>query len=308
MFTVPESYTTQFGTRDGDRGARWLAGLPALADRYARRWSLRPDGPSMHGFVGVVWPVRLADDTPAVLKISWPNDEGVDEATALATWAGDGAVRLLDHDDDDYALLLERLDSGRCLDDEPVDEATAIAGQLFHRLSVPAPASSRRRLTDLAVTWQTSLPATAARLGDPVPPRLLAAAVATCRELGPAAGSSLVNEDMHYFNVLRAEREPWLLIDPKVLAGDPEFGVIPMLWNRYTETGGAQGIQAKFDAFTEAASLDRDLARGWTLVRAVGNWLYGLGDGVDWLTEVCAEIAFRMADPPARHTRSTTGA
>jgi streptomycin 6-kinase len=296
LFTVPPGYTTRFGTRGGTAGARWLARLPHLAGEYARRWSLRPDGPPLHGFVGVVWPVRLPDDTPAALKISWPDDESVNEATALATWGGHGAVRLLDRADEDQALLLERLDPHHCLDDEPVRTATETAGAIFHRLSVPAPPTLRRRLSDLAVTWQTSLPAESARLGDPVPPRLLAAAVARCRELGPVAGSVMVNEDMHYRNVLRAEREPWLLIDPKVLVGDPEFGVIPMLWNRHLESQGAQGMETRFETFRDAAGLDRDLARGWTLVRAVTNQLWALRTGYPGFSDVCAGIAAHMID------------
>lgn len=298
MFAVPDGYVTDFGNRDGERGARWLAGLPALADRVAKRWSLRPDGPALHGFIGVAWPVLLPDGTKAMLKISWPNDEGADEALALDVWDGRGAVRLLDRDDDDFALLLERLDPHHSLTDEPIDAATVTAGELLRRLTVPAPEALRRRLPDLAVKWTTALPADAARLGDPVPAHLLDAAVALCRELGPVAGTSMVNEDMHYFNVLRGDREPWLVIDPKPLSGDPEFTVIPMLWNRYAETGGPQGIQARFDAFTDAAGLDRDLARRWTLVRAVGNWLWSLDAAVPGMPEVCAEIATRMATPP----------
>jgi streptomycin 6-kinase len=33
----------------------------------------------------------------------------------------------------------------------------------------------------------------------------------------------IVNWDLHLQNVLSAEREPWLLIDPKPLVGDPAF-------------------------------------------------------------------------------------
>ena len=35
----------------------------------------------------------------------------------------------------------------------------------------------------------------------------------------------LVNQDLHADNILSATREPWLVIDPKPLAGEREFGV-----------------------------------------------------------------------------------
>jgi streptomycin 6-kinase len=289
MFPVPDSYVA-----DLDPGERtdWLAALPDLALRYADRWTLRPDGPPLHGNVGVIWPVRRADDTPAMLKLSWPHDEAQDEGIALATWAGRGTVRLLEHDDTDYALLLERLDPHHSLNEEPIDTAVEIAGGLLRTLSIPAP-PLRRTVTAQAADWLERLPKEAAAHGDPVPPKLLATVLDHCRHLGPTAGRLMVNEDLHYFNVLRGDRAPWLLIDPKPIVGDPEFGVIPLLWNRYDETGGAQGVPARFDAIVRTAGLDRELARAWTLVRAVANWLWALPD--DFAT-VLAGIAGALVD------------
>jgi streptomycin 6-kinase len=294
-FAVPDGYLAQFDATDLADRADWLATLPALARGYATRWSLRPDGPPLHGYVGVVWPVVRADGTPAMLKLSWPHDEATDEAVALATWAGHGAVELLEHDPDDYALLLERLDPEHSLNEEPIDTAVDVICGVLRRLTMPAP-PLRRSVRDKAATWVTALPARAAELGDPIPAPILAEAVAHCRTLGPTAGDLLVNEDLHYFNVLRGHREPWLLIDPKPIAGDPEFAVIPMLWNRYEETGGAQAIPARFDAIVRAGGLDRERARAWTLVRSVANWLGTLpGDGGFPFVSVLAEIAAAMS-------------
>ena len=39
----------------------------------------------------------------------------------------------------------------------------------------------------------------------------------------------LVNQDLHADNVLAAEREPWLVIDPKPLTGEREFAVAPIV-------------------------------------------------------------------------------
>lgn len=291
MFSVPAGYVGQLGDREAALRRAWVAGLPALAGEYARAWSLRPDGAPLHGFVAVVWPVRLADDTPAMLKLSWPDEESADEATALAAWAGRGAVALLRRSADGYALLLERLDPRRSLADAPLGEAVEVAGGLLRSLAVPAP-PLRRTLAATAARWAVELPARAAALGDPIPRRLLDAALAHCRDLGPAAGSALVNEDLHYFNVLAGGREPWLVIDPKPLAGDPEFGVIPLLWNRWA---GAADVPGRLDAVVAAAGLDRELARAWTVVRAVDNWLWALGGGAHPAAEACAEIAGRLA-------------
>jgi streptomycin 6-kinase len=292
-FPVPDGYLTQLTARDLAERADFLPALPGMAQRFASLWSLRPDGHPVYGYCGVVWPVRRADGTPAMLKISWPHAEAQDEAAALAAWAGNGTVQLFEHDDAAYALLLERLDPGQSLNEEPIEEATGTLASMLRSMTVPE-VTLHRSVTAEAARYARTLAARNAALGDPVPAGMLDAAVDICRELGPKAGSSLVNEDLHYFNVLRGDREPWLLIDPKPLAGDPEWCVVQMLWNRYEESGGAPAIPARFDTIVRIAELDRELARAWTLVRAVVAWQWAYPDGAMPLVSTLAEIATAM--------------
>ncbi len=226
----------------------------------------------MHGYSGLVVPVRTAD-RPAVLKLSWPHIEARDEAVALSIWRGAGAVELLDHDEEQFVLLLERLDADRDLTCEPIDDAVTIAGGLLRRLAVPAP-RLHRSLAEQAERWCTELPAEWARLGNVVPAGMIDRAVGLCRDMRPAA--LLVNEDLHYLNVLRGTREPWLVIDPKVLAGDPEFGVIPLLRNRFQEFDGPASIRRRLEAVADVAELNLELTMAWTFIRAVDDWLYFL--------------------------------
>jgi streptomycin 6-kinase len=39
----------------------------------------------------------------------------------------------------------------------------------------------------------------------------------------------LLHQDLHADNVLAAQREPWLTIDPKPLSGEREFGVTALV-------------------------------------------------------------------------------
>jgi streptomycin 6-kinase len=294
VIRVPERLAERFARDEGAAGRAWVAELPNLVQRYCRAWSLRPDGPPMHGFVALALPVLRADDTPAVLKISWRDRETVDEPVALATWQGHGAALLLDRDDEHGALLLERLDHTRTLDTEPIGEAVTVAGGLLRRLSVPAPRSLRLRLPEVAERWRAELPAENANLGRPVPESLLDKAIGYCAELGPQAAELMVNADLHYQNVLRGQREPWLLIDPKVLVGDPEFGLIPLLWNRFELMDGERGIHARLAELVDVAGLDARRALGWTLVRAVDTWLWALAHGGFPDAEICARLALAL--------------
>ncbi|MEV6642327.1 aminoglycoside phosphotransferase family protein [Amycolatopsis sp. NPDC051371] len=258
----------------GPEAAGWVAALPDLAAGYARKWGLTFEGEAMHGYVGVVQPARLADGTPAVLKLGWREEESADEPLALSTWAGRGAVLLLESAPDDGVLLLERLDPGRTLDDLPLREAVPLLGELARRLAVPAPSGLARSVRAEAETLVEDLPRRWAALGEPFDRRLVDDAVAVCREFGPSAGQLLVNEDLHFQNVLAGTREPWLVIDPKPLSGDLEWGVIPLFWNRFTEST----LDERFALIVASQELDADRARAWTLVRAVQNWIWMLED------------------------------
>ena len=56
----------------------------------------------------LVAPAVTAEGQEVVLKVQKPHRESEHEAAALELWDGDGAVRLLDDEPGDYALLLER--------------------------------------------------------------------------------------------------------------------------------------------------------------------------------------------------------
>ncbi|WP_433194844.1 aminoglycoside phosphotransferase family protein [Nocardia sp. CA-107356] len=269
MIVVPEFFADRLARMEP--AARvWVDGLPELAARFAERWQLRFEGELMHGYGGLVLPAVRADGARAVLKLGYRTPETTDEPVALAAWQGNGAVRLLDSDAEHGALLLERLDPTRSLEFEPIDDAVQIISELLRRLAIPAPPGISRDLRTEAERLVEELPRDWQRLGAPFPRTLLDAAVAVCAQLGPSADRLLVNEDLHYENVLGGTREPWLVIDPQPLAGDLEFATLSLLWNRRTEST----LDDRFATVVEIAGLDPDRARAWTLVRAVQNWLW----------------------------------
>lgn len=125
-------------------GPEWARRLPALAVGRLDEWGLTVAGESMHGAVALVVPVRRADGTSAVLKIQPQDPETEGEPLALRAWNGDGAVRLFDHDPRTGAMLLEALDAGRRLDDEPLEPALEVIGSLLARLTAhPGPEGLR---------------------------------------------------------------------------------------------------------------------------------------------------------------------
>src|SRR5439155_4321943 len=104
---------------------------------------------------------------------------------------------------------------------------------------------------------------------------LLDAALDALRALPPTQGEQvLLHQDLHADNVLAAQREPWLVIDPKPLVGEREFAVAPIV--RSAELGHSKrDVLHRFDRLTSELGLDRDRARGWT----IGQTVAWAGDG-----------------------------
>lgn len=285
---VPAAFVAATLKRAGEAGRRWIADLPGLVDRLCRQWNLEVDGPPMHGYLGLVIPVRRKGEA-CVLKVSLGDESSVDEALALAVWDGRGAVRLLAEEPTLGALLLERLDHRRSLGDLAIGEALTIAGQLLRRLAIPAPPGFAT-LREVGPALAATLPASWEAYGRPMPRRTLMRAVDVAHHLGATAGGLLVNYDLHDANVLAGGREPWLAIDPKVVVGDPEYGIAQLLWRRLEEIEAAGGLEPHFQLLVEAAALDAERARAWTLVRCVDYWLWGLSVGFTGDPARCAAI------------------
>jgi streptomycin 6-kinase len=279
--------------RNEPGGAAWLARLPQLVSECAERWSLDLGSPFEPAHISLVVPARLPDGAGAVLKVNFPEPESEHEADALAHWKGDGAVRLLASDPDRRALLVERCEPGTTLwEVADEEEANRIAAAVLRRLWRPAPAAhSFRLLADEAARWADELPGRRERNGRPLERRLLEEVTAFLAEAGPAqADAVVVHQDFHGGNVLMAERQPWLAIDPKPLVGEREFDIASLLRDRRDELAvdpdpGARVLR-RLDQLASELELDRERMRGWGVAHALA---WGLEEsGYDELMLACA--------------------
>ena len=270
--------------RFAQRGADWaefVDRLPRLTGELLEEWQLTIDGESTHGFCALVVPVRTAAGRPAVLKVGFPHDEAEHEHLALQHWHGRGAVELLRADPHREAMLLERLHREDLTELWDVEACEVVAG-LYSRLHVPAP-PQLRTLTSYVERWGADL----AELprNAPIPRRLVEQTLSLARDFvaDPASTGTMIHTDLHYANVLAADREPWLAIDPKPVSGDPHYELAPMLWNRWPELAGdiRSGVRRRFHALVDTADLDEDRARDWVVVRMMHNALWRLQDPPD---------------------------
>jgi streptomycin 6-kinase len=145
-----------------------------------------------------------------------------------------------------------------------------------------------------------------------MPRRVVDAAVATVRELGRVQPDTIVHGDLHARNILRADREPWLAVDPKGQAGDPAYDGGTLLKSRAISLLEADdldhAVHRVLDIFVEAAELDRERARRWAQFHAVRAALWGRRHGfriaregprLHWLTEFAERLAQLLTEPVA---------
>jgi streptomycin 6-kinase len=251
----------------------WLSALPGLVADCVEQWSLQLEEPvdTAHALV------LPAGDV--VLKLNAPSHFEADhEAEALERWAGDGAVRVVARDDPRRAYLCERCRPGTTLSDVDVDRL-AVVVELLPRLSRelkrPHPF---RLLADEAERWAEEVPRRFELAGRPFERTLLEYAVDIFRSADRTA-SFLVNQDLHGWNVLRAEREPWLVIDPKPLVGERELDGVGLLRNAALEDTPTASLRRWLDALADLG-LDRERTRGWGVAHALA-WAWRDTSGWD---------------------------
>jgi len=281
-FFVPAEVVEMNLKANGEAGRAWLEALPTIVEQLRVRWALSL-GPAFEGgCVGFVAPAERPDGERVVLKISFVDEETRHEADALALWKGDGAVRLLEADPDLGALLLERLEPGTYLGDHPDrDEAISIACRLLRSLwrSVPEP-SVFMPVRDLALRLARELPERFERLGRPFEATLVRTAVDLFYELAATSGAPiLANRDFHLWNILAAQREPWLLIDPKPLVGEPAFDTGHLLRSLLPDAVDRSLIDGLVTRLAAELDLDSGRVRAWAFVRSVDDALWGSSIG-----------------------------
>jgi streptomycin 6-kinase len=253
----------------------WLDRLPDALEKVTRSWSLSLGPP----FVGddvtcsYVATVHLTDGTSAVLKLGMPHMEGEDEIQGLRFWDANPTVRLLAADENLNAMLLERCEPGTTLRTLPEpDQDVVIAGLLRRVWRAPSAQHPFRPLSALTEFWSKETLAQIAQWPDA---GLVREGLRLFAELPRSSAQNvLLATDLHAGNVLRAQREPWLVIDPKPFVGDPAYDATQHLINCGTRM--QQNARGTIRRFADLLGVDSERVRLWMFARAAaeprGNW------------------------------------
>src|SRR3989442_6958087 len=165
-------------------------------------------------------------------------------------------------------MLLERCEPGTVLRMLPEPEQDLVIARLLRRLWRPPVAPHPfRPLWAMLAHWSDE---TLARSDDWRDEGLVREGLRLFKELPHTAPAHvLLATDLHAGNVLRARREPWLVIDPKPFVGDPAYDATQHLFN--CDARLRSDPDGTICRFADLLGVDRERVRLWTFARAAAE-------------------------------------
>jgi streptomycin 6-kinase len=299
MFVIPDDFARKMIELGGEAGRAWIERLPTILAACEQRWGITIGLPFDLSF-NYVAPAICSDGTPVVVKACLPDGEST-QVEALRLFAGRGMVLLLECDEGDEVMLLERLRPGTLLSAvEDEEKATSIAASVMRQLWRPV---LQEHPFPTVFDWGKGF----VRLRQhyegkcgPFPPALLEVAETLFAELSASmAEPVLLHGDLHHENILAAERKSWLAIDPKGLVGEPAYETGALLRNQLSvvlkDPHPERVMARRVDQLAEELGLDRARVRGWGLAQAVLSVWWSMEDfgrleDYDMETLACAEL------------------
>jgi len=271
---VVSSEFEQFVARHfGARGRAWLDQLPERIEHHRREWQLLIGDFLPGGLESCCLAVTTKAGEAAVLKLSGPWTPLRPEVLALKAWRGGPAPGLLRADEDEGALLLERIRPGDRFDDELRESIDQLAVLLNALHAEPVSVVLRRQLPSLESVAETHIQtaedeaaarSTAEAAG--LRPRLerVRARAAALMSSRPDT-LSLLHGDLENKNILRCHRRGLVAIDPSPCIGERAYDA--GYWVAAAVDQGKRDELSK--QLSTALGLDPVRIRAWAAVLAL---------------------------------------
>jgi streptomycin 6-kinase len=265
----------------------WLTELPQLIEQVREAFGLRLAAALHGGSCSWVAPAELADGTRVIVKIAWPHREMYGEPAALWLWDGRGAVRLLAHDRQRHALILQRCEPGQPLTnaDGTAEDRLAVGCAVLRQLwAAPVPATREiERLAPVAAEWADLVGERMARIRPGYDAGLVAEGARRLKELpGSAHRDVLLHGDFNPGNVLSCGDGRWVAIDPKPMIGDPAYDPWPLLVqvdDPFAYPDAARVLRARVGRVADELTVDPQRIALWAAARSVEAALWAADHG-----------------------------
>jgi streptomycin 6-kinase len=247
-----------------------------------RHWSLQVVAPFEKSSERYVAAALTAGGGAVVLKVTKPGIDFDNQVMMLKEYNGQGASKLIDFDSRCGAMIMERLEPGTPLAglvNAGQDEvATTIAANLMIELWRPAPLdNSFPTIAD----WSRGLSRIRGRYDGstgPLPKDLVEKAESLFADLiSSTRVPLLLHGDLHHYNILSAQRKPWLAIDPKGVIGDKAYELGPYLRNPSLQS--KETLDRRVAQLADELTMDRKRILAWAFAEGVLSAWWSVEDG-----------------------------
>lgn len=272
-------------------GQAWLRALPRQLAQLQDKLHITLTSPfnslTYHYVVGA----QTQDGQAVVLKCGVPNPELRLEINALQFYEGQSSVRLIDSDADEGWMLMERICPGDVLTSiKDDDKRTRIAVEVMQRFW-PSIQPHLHSFISIAAWLDGLKQFKAAYCEFLLSQRQINYAIDAASDLLTSQGEPvLLHGDLHHDNILKAERLPWLAIDPKGVIGEREYEYGALLRHPqpfiFNHDNPKALCKRRIDIITEMTGLYRQRLLLWAFVQAVLSVWWMIEDGVSGTKEM----------------------
>lgn len=294
---LPQKFTEFIPEAFGEEGRKWISDLPEIIAEIERNGSLEIGKPFANLSYHFVAPCVLESGGEAVVKIGFPGEKqtSFNEARALEFLEGNGVCRFLKFDEKHFALLLEKLSPGENLkticgvgdDKRAVEIAIKVMRDFWQtppeNIEFPKLEDWFKGLkTAEKINFASEHVKKARRFFDEL--------------MSVSPRKTLLHGDFHHENILSAEREPFLAVDPKGIVGDIGYDISIFMINHANWLKNKPNLPQKLDAairqFSEAFEIEPQSIRKWIFAQTVlSAWWTFEENGKNWKAELAfAEI------------------
>lgn len=215
----PQSFVQKIKGAFGEEGSQWLSHLHQIIEVYEKKWELTILRPVENLSYNYVLNVKQINGCPAILKIGVPSIDFSNEINTLASYDGNGSVKLLRYEKKDGIMLLEKIIPGNMLFDLSEEEAIEQYATVWSKL--PREVNLSLKTPNIS-KWFSAFDRYVESDYDFVeyPPKkfVLEAKFHSLDFINPS-NEFLLHGDLHHENILYSEEKGWTVIDPKGVIG-----------------------------------------------------------------------------------------
>lgn len=297
---IPKYFKKRIANTHGEIGLSWLNNLQNIITKAETTYNLSNIEVLPNLSFNYTATARQNNDRNLIVKFCLPGNETDNEIDALNEMSGDGIVQLIDYDKKQGVLLLEECLPGNTLasvDDE--HKATRIIANIIKKIQKPKADNHRFPTTR---DWFKRL-----EVNVELPSGFESSHIDKAKNIAielhqDMDAEVLLHGDLHHFNILFSQRQPWLAIDPKGVVGPPEYECGAFLRNPIPEIASKHDLKSilsdRIDIFTDILGFDRQVIIAWGYVQAIlaGVWCIDM-KSEDWRVFLsCANALFKLLE------------